>query len=195
MLLQKFLIDGLAATKAFVHAVPEPDAGLAELPAETNFLAMELRGEVDQADVQVLYYASIIVDFLEQFLQVKRDILAPVPLLPHFGMIHQHASEHRDAVGKVLPPFLSLLVFGFERDRVTNCGLHLRKQLFGLLKGEEPGHPIKVGQVYTPETWTARDRLLGPSNSAKMMLCQVPRSTDAFRTCRHNVWPISMPRR
>jgi len=195
MVLQKFLIDGLTAAKTLVNAVPEPDAGLAELPAQINFLAMELSGEVYQADVQVLYYASIVMDFLEQFLQVKRNVLAPLPLVSHFGMIHQHASEHRDAVGKVLPLFLSLLVFGFERDRVPNRRLHLGKQLFGLLEGEEPGHPIRAGQVYTPETWTARDRLLGPSNSAKMMLCQVPRSTDAFRTCKHSVWPISMPRR
>ena len=68
MLLQKFLIDGLAAAKALVHAVPESDARLAELPAQINFFAVELSGEVDQADVQVLYYASILVDFLEQFL-------------------------------------------------------------------------------------------------------------------------------
>jgi len=133
MLLQKFLIDGLAAAKALVHAVPESDARLAELPAQINFFAVELSGEVDQADVQVLYYASILVDFLEQFLQVKRNVLALLPLLPHFGMIHQHASEHRDAVRKVLPVGLSLLVFGFERDRVPNRRLHVRKQLFGLL--------------------------------------------------------------
>src|ERR1700688_3255902 len=121
--------------------------------------------------------------------------LAPVFLFPHLGMIHQHASEHGDAVGEAVPLLFSLLIFGFERDRVPNRRLHLGKQLFGLLQGEEPGHPIRVGQAYTPETWTARDRLRGPSNSVKMMLCQVPRSTDAFRTCRHKVWPISMPRR
>lgn len=114
MMFQKFLIDGLAAAKALVYAVPESDARLAEFPAQINFFAVELSGEVDQADVQVLYYASIVVDFLEQFLQVQRNVFAPLPLLPHFGMIHQHASEHRDAVGKVLPVGLCLLVFGFE---------------------------------------------------------------------------------
>ena len=127
MVFQKFLIDGLAAAKALVNAVPESDARLAQLPAQVNFLAVELSGEVDQADIQVLYYASILVDFLEQFFQVKRNVLAPLPSLPHFGMIHQHASEHRDAMGKVLPLGLSLLVFGFERDRVPNRRLHLRK--------------------------------------------------------------------
>ena len=133
MMLQKFLIDGFAAAKALVHAVPESDAGLAEFPAQIDFFAVELSGEVDQADVQVLYYAPIVVDFLEQFLQVQRHVFSLLPLRPHFGMIHQNASEHRDAVGKVLPVGLSLLVFGFERYRVPNRRLHLGKQLFGLL--------------------------------------------------------------
>src|SRR5260370_38390968 len=39
----------------------------------------------------------------------------------------------------------------------------------------------------TPETWTARDRLLGPSNSAKMMLCHVPTRTEALHTWRQSV--------
>ena len=186
-MLEKLLIDRLTAAKALVNAMPESNALLAQLPAKINFFAVKLSGEVDQADIQILNYASKLLDSLEHFSEAKRDRIALVFLSAHFGMIHQHASEHRYAAREVLLLGFCLLVFGFERDRVPDRGLHLRQQLFGLLQGEEPGHPIRVSQAYTPETWTARDRLLGPSNSAKIMLCQVPRSTDALRTCKHRV--------
>ena len=63
----------------------------------------------------------------EVFLQLARERLAPVFLLPHLGKIHQHASEHGDPVREVLPVVFGLLIFGFERDRIPNRRLHLGK--------------------------------------------------------------------
>jgi hypothetical protein len=58
MMLEKLLIDRLTAAKALVNAMPESNALVAQLPAKINFFAVELSGEVDQADVQILDYAS-----------------------------------------------------------------------------------------------------------------------------------------
>jgi len=124
MVLQKFLIDRLATPKSLLNAMPELDAGLAQLPAEINLLTVELRGEVNEADIQIFDHAPVLVDFIEDLFQVLRDRLAPILLVPQPGMVHQHASQHRDSVDKTLPFGLGLLVFGFERDSIPYCGLY-----------------------------------------------------------------------
>jgi len=127
MVLDKLLIDRFAATKTLVNAVPELNAGLAQLPAKIDLLAVELSGEVDETDIQILHDASVLVDFFKRLLQLVCERLAPLFLFPHLGKIHQHASEHGDAVREVLPVVFGLLIFGFERDRIPNRGFHLRK--------------------------------------------------------------------
>ena len=68
MVLDKLLIDRFTAAKTLVNAVPELNAGLAQLPAKINLLTVELRGEVDETDIQILHDASVLVDFLERIL-------------------------------------------------------------------------------------------------------------------------------
>ena len=67
MLVEELLIDGLAAAKPFLDAMPEPNAGFAQFPAKINFFAVKLRGEIDETDIQVLYHASELVDFFQFF--------------------------------------------------------------------------------------------------------------------------------
>src|SRR5260370_4852981 len=91
MVLENLLIDGLAATKSLLNAVPESDAGLAQLPAKINLLAVELSGEVDETDIQILHEASVLVDFFERLFQAECERLSAVLLLPQVGMVYPHA--------------------------------------------------------------------------------------------------------
>jgi hypothetical protein len=147
MVLEKLLIDGLTSPKSFLDAVPELDAGLAQFPAKINLFAVELSGEINEADIQILHQASIPVYFFECRLEGARERLAPALLLAHSSMIHQHASQHRDAMREALPVSLGLLILGFDRYRVPDRRLNFGKQLLGLLQREKPGHPIRVGQA------------------------------------------------
>src|ERR1035441_7372845 len=58
MVIDKVLVDGLAAAEAFVHAVPEGNAALAKLPAQVDLRAPEQGWEIDQADIQILHQAA-----------------------------------------------------------------------------------------------------------------------------------------
>ena len=141
MVFEKLLIDRLAPSKSLVDTMPEPDAGLPELPAKINLFTVELGGEIDEADVQILDHASVLLDLFEYLLQSGSDQLAVGLLLAQLRMIHQHTTQEGYALSEALPLGLGLLIFGFEGDGVANGGLHLRKQLFGLLQREESGHP------------------------------------------------------
>jgi hypothetical protein len=57
--------DGLQrfpSCEALVDAVPERDLGLADLPAEEDVCAVALRGEVEQALVEILHLDASLVD-------------------------------------------------------------------------------------------------------------------------------------
>ena len=55
MLVEKLPVDGFPPTKSFLNAVPEVDAGFAQLPAKIDFFAAQQRWEIDQTDVQILH--------------------------------------------------------------------------------------------------------------------------------------------
>ena len=58
-------VDGFAAGEAFVLAVIEADAIFAEAPAEIDFLAVDARGKIEQADFEILDDAAGGVNFVE----------------------------------------------------------------------------------------------------------------------------------
>src|SRR5260370_290744 len=57
-MIQKVLVNRFAAAEAFVHAVPESNAALPELPAQVDLYAPEQGREIHQADVQGLHQAA-----------------------------------------------------------------------------------------------------------------------------------------
>src|SRR5262249_21216950 len=66
VVIEKVLVDRLAAAEALVDAVPEADAVLAKLPAEVDFDAAEQRGEVDETGVEIFDQAAVLLDSLDQ---------------------------------------------------------------------------------------------------------------------------------
>ena len=58
MVVKEILVDGLATAEAFIDTVPEDDAGFAEFPAEVDFDSAERRGEIDEADLDILDEAA-----------------------------------------------------------------------------------------------------------------------------------------
>ena len=70
MVIEKLLIDRLTAPKTFLNAVPKVNAGLAELPAQVDFLPVEERGEVDQTDVEIFHQTSVFVNFFDDLLKL-----------------------------------------------------------------------------------------------------------------------------
>src|SRR6476469_4310497 len=52
---QDALVNGLAAFKAFFHAVPEFDLLFTVLPAQQDNLIVHRAGEIQQADIEVFY--------------------------------------------------------------------------------------------------------------------------------------------
>src|SRR6185437_16066610 len=67
--LAKLRVDGLAPGETFVGSVPEPDARLAQLPAEVHLFAAEQRGEVHQPDVEILDDAPELLNAVYRRLQ------------------------------------------------------------------------------------------------------------------------------
>ena len=55
MVFEKPRVNRLAPAETLVHAMPELNARLAQLPAQVNFLALEERRKVDEPNVQILY--------------------------------------------------------------------------------------------------------------------------------------------
>ena len=147
MVREKLLINRFTAAEALMNSMPELNAGLAQLPAQINFLAVELSRKVDQANIEVLHYASIFMDLFQRRLQAKREGFAPVFLFLQFGMIYQHAAQHGDPARKTFPLGFRLLVFGLEQYCIPDRRLNLGKQLLGLLQRKEPGHPIRMGRA------------------------------------------------
>jgi len=118
-------------------------------------------------------------------------------LAPRFGIqraiaIHHDAAHQHDALVHLLNAALRLLILSLGVDRTLQKPPHLGEQALRLFERKSLGHAM-TRQM--PETWIESERLRGPSNSARMMLCQVPSSTHEFRTCRQRVWPMIIPRR
>ena len=59
-------VDWLAAGEAFVLAVVEADAILAEFPAEVDFVAINARGEIEQAHIQIFHHAAGFLDAIQR---------------------------------------------------------------------------------------------------------------------------------
>ena len=69
-------LERLAPGEALFHAVPVVDALLTQLPAEVDFLALRRVREINQALVEVLHHAAGLLDLLDGFLQLGRELLA-----------------------------------------------------------------------------------------------------------------------
>ena len=63
-------IDGLASGEAFVLAVIKTNAIFAQPPAEIDGFAVDARGKIEQADIQIFHYAAGGMDALERGLQI-----------------------------------------------------------------------------------------------------------------------------
>ncbi len=146
---EKFSIDWFAPAKALLNAMPKLDAALAELPAKINFLAVEERWKIDQADIQILHQTSIFVDFFDGFLELACAGIAPVLAVKQLGVIYHHAALQHDSPLKLLALGFSLLVFGLECDGFANSRLNLGKQMLRLFEREESGHDsLDAGNLY-----------------------------------------------
>src|SRR5262245_44066330 len=114
-------------------AMPERDLGLAELPAEEHELAVELAGEVDEAERDVLQLGAIALDLAHDCFELL-DERARLRT-----MTHQHGARHAariDAASRGQgPPFLvepqGAALEAFQQHREAR---HLR---VGLVHREE----------------------------------------------------------
>src|SRR5438067_937488 len=129
--------------------------------------------------------------FLDLLHRGLQSLAVPVarrpPAQDHVAVDH-HSALHRHTLGNRLQRLLRFHILRLERDCFANELFNLRQKAFRFAKREALRHQ-------TPETCTDIERLRGPSNSARMMLCQVPSSTHELRTCRESVWPIIIPRK
>src|ERR1039458_2996361 len=89
MVVAKILVDGFAAAKSFFHAVPELDLRLAQLPAQVNFFAAQLRREIDQPDIQILHHAADGLHLLDGAAQAGGRGIAPLARLDRLVAVHQ----------------------------------------------------------------------------------------------------------
>src|SRR5579859_3696247 len=114
MVVEKILVDGLAASKALIDAVPERDIRFAELPAKIDLYAAEERGEVDQADVEVLDKTP---DFADLSHRLPQALGCGLTALPHAGegvAIQVYTAQHHDTLRRGTKFRIGILVLSFR---------------------------------------------------------------------------------
>src|SRR5580698_3013782 len=76
MMIQEILVNGFASAEALIHAVPEADSRLAQLPAEVDFFSPEHGRKVDQSGVEILDHAADFLHLFDGFAQFGRQLIA-----------------------------------------------------------------------------------------------------------------------
>src|SRR5579864_769196 len=158
VVLDKLLIDFLAPAKAFLHAVPEADAVLAELPAQAHFAAVIAGQEIDQADVQVLDQHAHLFQALEGLLERGGAGIAACSKGEKRPGTDTGAAGHADALRGAIELFLGGLILGFLKERVAQKALHLREHPFGLGQREISRHFYSAGRSFHSCSMAGRKR-------------------------------------
>src|SRR5690348_11354873 len=114
MMIQELAIDRLAAPESFLHAVPEADSALAQLPAEIHLFAAIERWKIEQPGVQIFDQAALFLDLFDGLFQPLPDGLAPADLAGDLRVIHPDAAHHSHSAREVFPFLLRPLETGFE---------------------------------------------------------------------------------
>src|SRR5215471_15369465 len=192
VVIEKVLIDGLASAETLVDAVPIVDPRLSQFPAEVDFGSAEQSGKVDQTDIQILDQATDLLYAFDCIAQSCRSLFAPGLGFHCTFTIDHDPAQHHDALVHRLDRALRLLVDTLSVYGAAQQAFYFRKQALRFVERKALGH---VQDVQIPDTCMESDRLRGPSNSARMILCQVPSSTHELRTCRHRLCPMIIPRR
>src|ERR1700733_6302321 len=130
MTIEKHCINRLAPSETFVDAMPESDAGLAQLPAKVNFFALEQSREVDEPGIQLLHQATELMNSLDGLLKSYRSLLPEVLFLCHLDTVHPHTSHNGQPLGEAVPLGFGPLVLGLQRDHLTNGRRQARKHFF-----------------------------------------------------------------
>ena len=160
MLLEKGLINRFASAKPVFDSVPEMDAVLAQFPAQVHFLAIQQRGKVKQADVQVFHKAAVFLNAFDGRIQLLCGGIPAALPIEETGPIHHDTALHGNPVLKFLDLGISFLVFGLQCNRVAYRRLDLRQQLFGLPEGEISRHASRRPRLARPATGCAARQTL-----------------------------------
>jgi hypothetical protein len=116
-----------AAGEAFVDAVPVVDIVLIHAPAEIDFFAAEQRGEIDQADVEILHQNAEVFDALHGvFQRLGVGIVLRFPRLGRGG-IHIDAAHHQNALHEILNGLLGFLIARLRLHRFADAAAHHRQ--------------------------------------------------------------------
>ena len=192
VVIEKVLIDRLASAETLIDAVPVVDPRLSQFPAEVHFGSAEQSRKVHQADIQILDQAADLLHAFDRIAQSCRSFFAPGLGFHGAIAIDHDAAEHHDALIHRLDRTFRFLVDGLRVYGATQQAVYFGKQALRFIERKALGH---VQEFQIPDTCMETDRLRGPSNSARMMLCQVPSSTHELRTWRHRLCPMIIPRR
>lgn len=129
-------VDGLAAGETFVRAVPVRDGVFAHLPAEQDDSALDLAGEIEQADVDVFHLDADGIDFGKCVFGALFGLGALGLAARDGNHVDVSATVEEDAMIESL--HLALYVFHhlLAADGGTQQGFEYGKQRLGFVEGE-----------------------------------------------------------
>ena len=129
-----------------MNAVPVGDIGFVHAPAEIDFFAPVKRGEIEQADIEVLDDHARFFHFFERvFERVGVGIALRFPGFGNGG-VDAHAALHEDALAQIVEVLFSLLIAAFGLDGFTDQAAHGGEQGTGFGEREVAWHFQVVGQ-------------------------------------------------
>jgi hypothetical protein len=123
-------VDGFAAGKAFVLAVIEADAILAEAPTEVDFLAVDARRKIEQADFEVLHDAARGVNLFEGVADRLFEAVSLESERRRLIELHEQPARALDALGKLGELVIELAEFAARLDGLDQDRLDLHAQAF-----------------------------------------------------------------
>lgn len=142
MVTQKFVVDGFAAAKTFLSAVPEADAILAELPAEAYFASVIETQKIDEADVQVLDQGAGLLDLIEGFFERGDAGVAAGAEGEIRSTVDASAAGRADMLQGAGELVVGFPVLGLVEEGVAKGALHLGQQALAFRQGEVTGHDL-----------------------------------------------------
>lgn len=139
-------VDGLTAAEAFLHAMPELDTAFAEAPAKADFVSLIERGEIEQADVEILYLNAQLLNRFESGLEAGDRRIAPLAGLEKTLAIERHAAAHHDVACSGAEDFIRFLELGFQEQCFADETFHGGKETLGFVVGEVFWHRFENRQ-------------------------------------------------